>query len=277
MTDENITKRERQKQRRQAKVEAERARRRSARVRQLMTIGLLIVVVLVGIGVVVANQIADRRQTAARAEDVAARLDEVGCTPIETEDDVGGGQHISGQALAENDPETIYSRRPSSVGPHLGSVVASGAYDETIDERLVVHNLEHGYVTFWWAPGADAATVDALKTFVNDHIDEYPKLIAAPYNADLPEEQAVNIMAWTHRQECAEFDPDVALTFMDEHYGLAGDAPEKNLEPHAAGGQGVVDPAATPGPVLYPPLDTSSEGLPPETAPAGDATPAPTP
>ena len=275
MTDDNVSKRERQKQRRQAKVEAERSRRRKARMRRFGTLGVVVAVVLAGIGLVVANQVSEARQAEARAEDVAARLDELGCTPIQQEDDFGGGQHIPGDALAASAPEDIYNRRPASAGPHLGSVAPSGVFEDTIDERLVVHNLEHGYVTFWWDPDAPQETIDEITTFVEDNLDEYPKLIAAPYNVDLPAEQTVNILGWTYRQECAEFDPDVALTFMDDHYGLAGDAPEKNLEPHTAGGQGVVDPAATEGPILFPPLDAGAQALPSETAPATSDEPTP--
>ena len=271
MTDDNLSKRERQKQRRQSKLEAERASKRKERMRQIAVLALVVAVVLAGIGVVVANQISQRREAEARADDVAARLDELGCTPVQTEEDFGGGQHISGQALAANAPDDIYTNRPASAGPHLGSVAASGVYDETVDERLVVHNLEHGYVGFWWDPDAEQATIDDVKAFVNDNLDEYPKLIAAPYNTDLPDDQAVTMVAWTQRQACTEFDPDVALAFFDDHYGLAGVAPEKNLEPHTAGGQGVVDPAEADGPVLFPPLDAGTQALPSESAPAGSS------
>lgn len=276
MSDEDLSKRERQKQRRQAKLEDQRKEHRAARARRLLMIGLVIAVVLAGIGVVVANQIAERNAVAERAENAAARLDELGCTEVMQTEDFGGGQHIPGAALAQNSPETIYQNRPASAGPHIGSVAASGVYDETIDERLVVHNLEHGYVGFWWDPDADQETIDAVKSFVEENRDEFPKLIAAPYNTDLPDEQAVTTVAWTFRQECEQFDPDVALTFMDQHYGLAGVAPEKNLEPHSAGGQGVQAE-----PVLFPPLAdpeaAATEVLPSASAPAGDVDDDPTP
>lgn len=277
MSDENLSKRERQKQRRREKLEAQRREQRRARGRTVALTALVILVVLVGIGVVVANQVAERRQVAARAEEVAGRLDELGCTEVVQDEDFGGGQHIPGQALAQNAPEDIYNVLPASAGPHIGSVVASGVYDETVDERLVVHNLEHGYVALWWDPDAPQETVDAVKSFVEDNRGEFPKLVAAPYNADLPNEQAVTTVAWGYRQSCAEFDADVALTFLDEHYGLAGEAPEKSVEAHSAGGQGVVAE-----PVLFPPLDTGAEGagteaLPNETAPAGDVDDDPTP
>lgn len=262
MSDEQLSKRERQKQRRQAKKEREQADQRTARLRQAAAIGLVILVVLGGIGLVVANQIGERNERAARAEAVAARLDELGCTEVTTEEDFGGGQHIPGAALAGNAPETLYTTRPASAGPHLGQVTASGVFDATIDERLVVHNLEHGYVTFWWDPDAPQETIDAVRQFVDDNLDEYPKLIAAPYNTDLPAEQAVTTVAWTQRQECTEFDPDVALAFLDDHYGLAGVAPEKNLQPHDEGGQGVLVPDAPEQPLLFPPLDTSGGSVP---------------
>jgi hypothetical protein len=265
VSDENLSKRERQKQRRQAKLEQQQTARRTARTRQLLAIGLVVVVVVAGIGLVVANNRAERSAAAAAAE-------QFDCTEVAQETDYGGGQHLDFAALAANPPSELYQNTPASAGPHIGSVTASGVYDETVDERLVVHNLEHGYVAFWWDPDAPQETIDAVTQFVDDNLDEYPKLVAAPYNADLPAEQAVTMVAWTFRQSCAGgFSPQVAQAFIDDHYGLAGVAPEKNLEPHSAGGQGVIDPAEEGGPLLYPPLgqEGGTDPVPSASAPAG--------
>lgn len=270
MSDEELSKRERQKQRRAAKVAEEQRQARAARMRQVAVLGLVVLVVLAGAGLLVWNQVQQRSEVAARAERVSARLDELGCTPVEEATDVGGGQHLAGQALAGSPPDSLYDQRPTSAGPHIASVLASGVYDETVDERLVVHNLEHGYVVFWWDPDADEQTIQAVQDFVADSLDEFPKLIAAPYNTDLPDEQAVTTVAWTFRQQCEQFDADVAQSFMDAHYGLAGVAPEKNISPHDAGGQGVLTTEGEP--LLFPPLDANAD-VPTEPAPEGDSTP----
>lgn len=267
MSDEELSKRERQKQRRAAKVAEQRKQERVSRLRQVAVIGLVVLVVLAGAGLLVWNQARERSAAAERAERATARLDELGCTPVEEQSAEGGGQHLPGQALAQNPPDALYDQRPTAAGPHLASVLASGVYDDTVDERLVVHNLEHGYVVFWWDPDAAPETITAVQDFVSENLDEFPKLIAAPYNTDLPDEQAVTTVAWSFRQECGEFDADVARAFMDEHYGLAGVAPEKNISPHDEGGQGVL---TTDGqPLLFPPLDASAEA-PTEGAPEGD-------
>ena len=265
MSDENLSKRERQKARRQAKVEEQQRARRTARTRQVLALALVVVVVVAGIGLVIVNNRAEQSAAAAAAE-------EYDCTEVLVEEDFGGGQHLDFAALEANPPSELYGNTPASAGPHLGSVAASGVYDETVDERLVVHDLEHGYVTFWWDPDAPQETIDAVKEYVNDRLDDYPKLIAAPYNTDLPDEQAVNMVAWTFRQSCAGgFSPQVADAFLDANYGLSGVAPEKNLEPHAADGTGVIDPAEEEGPLLYPPLGEPGDPdpVPSESAPAG--------
>ena len=266
MSDENLSKRERQKQRRQEKVQAEEKARRASRVRQLVAVGLVVLVLLAGVGVVVANNRAEEQAASAAA-------DEFACTEVVQDEDFGGGDHLDPSTLPDNPPSELYVNSPASAGPHLGSVAASGVYDETVDERLVVHDLEHGYITLWWDPDAPQETIDAVKQYTEDRIGDYPKLIAAPYNTDLPDEQAVNLVGWTVHQSCADgFSPEVADAFLEAHYGLAGVAPEKNLEPHESGGMGVIDPAED-GPLLYPPLDSGgdADAVPTETAPATGA------
>lgn len=250
----NLTKRERQKLRREQRLQQEAQTARSARRRRLATLTVIVVLALAAVGVFVQRQIAERQAAVERREEVAGRLAALGCGEIEEMADQGQG-HITQAQMAANPPDSLYPEQPATSGTHFGGVVASGVYDEAIDERITTHNLEHGYVIFWHGEGADDAEVAELEEFAQAQIgDGQDKLIVAPYPGELPDGVNFSTVAWNFRQNCAEFDPDVALTFMDDHYGLAGRAPEKTIAAHTGDGQGVLDPAAQEGPLLFPPL-----------------------
>ncbi len=273
MADEaNLSKRERQKRRREAKLVEQRAAAAKARRTRLVLFGLCGLVVVGLVGAAIANQQAQRRQQAAAAEAVTARLDDLGCTPDTQQPDRGGG-HLDPQVLAQSPPEVIYDDRPATSGQHVGSVVKTGVYDVRIDERLLVHNLEHGYVVAWYGSDAPDEQVAELKEFAQTSIDgQYPKLIVAPWDGALPDEANFAWSAWRFRQSCDQFDPEVLSLFLSEHHSGAGIAPEKTIAPHLGGDNGGgIDPQGEP--VLLPPLDGATDGTPTEgTATEGTAT-----
>ena len=181
-----------------------------------------------------------------------AVLTAAGCTADEQPADLGGGHIPSDDAsLAAAAPEVLYPDRPTTSGMHMDPVVATGVYDVPIDERVLTHNLEHGYVVVWYDP--DAAASDALGTWAPDAIGGgFPKVVVAPWQGDLPDGAAVSFTAWGWRQSCTRFDPQVADAFVAAHHGLAGAAPEAAITAHVVGQQGVLDPNADD--VLFPPL-----------------------
>lgn len=265
-TDEPLTKRERQKRRRRQRLEAEETAAERVRRRRLAVLASLVVIGLAAVGVVVQGQLAERAAQRERVADAAARLGDLGCTGIEELPDLGAG-HLAAtpQALAAAPPAQLYPDRPTASGQHIGRVVASGVYDRPVDERLTTHNLEHGYVVFWYDEDAEDTTVEALRSWAQDRIDgDFPKVIAAPYFEALPGEADVVATAWGVRQSCEQFDADVAQIFLDEHYGLSGEAPEKAVAPHRQG-EGVPGPGSDEG-LLLPPLDKSTSAAPPRAA-----------
>lgn len=247
------TKRERQKQRRDAKLAEQRRQAARARRNRMIAIGVIVAVVVAAIGAIVAGRLAAQRE---RDENIAAaedRLGELGCTPIEEMPDLGGG-HLAGttEALTAAPPDTLYPDRPASSGQHIGTWVLSGVYDKQIDERLLVHNLEHGYANVYYGPEAPAEQVEALRTFAQESLDgDYPKMVVAPYGEPLPDGAQFAMVAWGFRQTCEQFDADVARAFLDQHHN--GElAPERYLPPHT--GDNGIDPNAQEGPLLFPPL-----------------------
>lgn len=264
--DQYTSKRERQKARRAQRLEREARQQKVANRRQRLVYGVVVVVVLAVIGGLVLTQITSRRQASAQAEEVAGRLEELGCTEDTAMPDLGGG-HIPGApaALAAEPPELIYTGTPElpgeppSSGRHLAQVAPTGVYDVPIDPRLTTHNLEHGYIIAHYAPDAPEDQVAELKAWAQEQIDgDFPKMIVTEYYTDLPGDANFSYTAWFRRQTCDTFDADVAEVFARAHHGLSGDAPEKTVAPHNAGAGGVIDPEGEP--LLLPPLDSQFGG-----------------
>lgn len=256
------SKRERQKARRQDKLAQQAVvnqKERRNRILAFLAVGL----VLLGlIGYSVLSRINASKEAEAKREEVLAQLDELGCTPDETQEDAGQG-HLDGSSLGEQPPDALYPERPAASGQHFGNWIKTGVYDQQIDERALVHNLEHGYILGYYDEGADEGQVEELKSFVESQIDgKFKKLIVSPWEGELPGTANFAYVAWNQRQMCEEFDEDTFEVFMTAHHSSAGEAPERTLSPHLAEGNGTIDPGDEP--FLLPPLgqgQTPEEGM----------------
>ncbi|MBW3603044.1 MAG: DUF3105 domain-containing protein, partial [Actinobacteria bacterium] len=233
---------------------AERAAAAEARRRRLVLVAVLVGMAALLAGFALQQTLSRGQDAQARDREVAARLDELGCTPIQEMASQGQGHFQTAAQLAASPPEEIYPQRPGSSGVHIGSVVMTGVYDKPVDERVVVHNLEHGYVAFWHDASADPAAVGRLEDFARDSIDGgLGKIVVAEYPGDLPDGASFATVAWGHRQLCEDFDADVAQVFLDSHHDSPS-APEPGVPSHGSPGQGIIDPDAVDGPLLFPPL-----------------------
>lgn len=266
---DNLSKRERQKQRRNAQLERQAILDKKARRNRLLTFAFLGVIFAGLVGLAISRNVQARRAQQQQVADAAAKFGELGCTPDEPQEDAGAG-HLDGATIAQNSPDTLYPDRPASSGQHFGSWLKTGVYDQVLDERALLHNLEHGYVVAYFDDGADAAQVTELKEHLQQQIDgDYPKVIATAWDGDLPGDANFGWVAWNQRQLCREFDVDVFDVFLDAHHSGAGGAPEKTVPAHLEEGNGTIDPGDEP--FLLPPLGseaTPSEGMGDPTAPA---------
>jgi hypothetical protein len=247
-----MSKRERQKMRREARLQQERAADKRAQKLRLLVFVLIGVVFAGLVGLAVARNRAESARLAEQEAAVQARLDDLGCTPAEEMEDRGQG-HLNANQLASSPPEVLYPDRPATSGEHFQGWLKTGVYDEVMDERVLIHNLEHGYVNVFYDESADAAQIDELKSFAQEQIDgSYPKLIVSAWDGDLPEDYNFAYTGWGVRQMCGEFDTDTLELFLREHHSGAGDAPEKTLPAHMEEGNGTIDPGDEP--FLLPPL-----------------------
>lgn len=261
----SVSKRARQKQRRQVKKQAERraaARARRRRVLMFVSAGF-VVVGLAGAGV--ANTLRQRAAVAERQRVAEARLDELGCGQVE-EQEIGSTAHLGGNELTTSPPQVVYSERPAAGGRMAEGTAEPGVYDEQVDERILVHNLEHGFVTMYYRAQADRAQIDALKAFARRKMDTFGTIIAAPWVGALPSEANFAVLSWGKRQLCRDFDEQVFLSYLERNHGGRSGAPEASVGGMGGNSSNPIRPDGE-GPFLLPPLTA---------APASEAaTPAP--
>lgn len=272
---DNISKRERQKQRRGAKLEQQRAAEAAERRKRLMVFALLGVIFAGLIGVSIYNRQQAQAEREAVLAEAEAKREELGCTPVQEPDDLGQG-HLDAASLAQQPPDALYPDRPATSGQHFGSWFKTGVYDQQLDERALVHNLEHGYVNTYYDEDAPEEQVTLLKEYAEEQIDgPFKKIIVAPWDGELPKNANFSFTAWNARQMCETFDEDTFKVFLDQRHSAAGVAPEKTLTPHLEEGGGTIDPKGEP--FLLPPLgDTAAptEGMSPGASDPADQAPA---
>jgi hypothetical protein len=119
-----------------------------------------------------------------------------------------------------NDPGPFNSNPPTS-GRHYGQSFEAGFYDETspqaqtdFPEGYLGHNLEHGYVIFWYNCALlDDTACETLKLQIKGVMDEFKgvKLIAFPSDSvDVP----LAMVSWGRLLTFENFDEKLARDFV---------------------------------------------------------------
>lgn len=129
--------------------------------------------------------------------------------------------------IGEGDKITYNSNPPTS-GPHLPTWERYGIKDKEVDDELLVHSLEHGYVIMSYncAELPDPATCDAFKKQLTDIANEKRtwKLIVIPRaSLDAP----LALTAWRHLDKMDQVDKPRIVAFIDE---FRDQGPEKTME-----------------------------------------------
>ncbi len=127
------------------------------------------------------------------------------------------------------DPNPLNSNPPTS-GVHYPEDLKSGFYSENsyeYPEGYLVHNLEHGYVIFWYncslLSDAECATLKGQIQAVMDEKDSF-KMIAYPWDkTDVP----LVLTSWGRTLPMESFDRDAALDFYRRNLNKA---PEPNAD-----------------------------------------------
>jgi Protein of unknown function (DUF3105) len=138
------------------------------------------------------------------AGDARSAMKSAGCT-FETYPNQGRRHFAS-----PNQPFKYNSFPPTS-GAHDPTPAIFNAYGEPIDERKLVHNLEHGGIVMQYGRDVPASTVNQLREFYQSSPNG---MILAP----LPRlGDKIALTAWTHLSTCTEFNEDAFTSFRDAY------------------------------------------------------------
>lgn len=125
-----------------------------------------------------------------------------------------------------------YNSDPPTSGPHYANEFDAGFYDESqasamaeYPEGFLVHNLEHGYVIFWYnCEVLDEQGCLDLKEQIKSVMDQDGgfKLIAFPWSSqDVP----ITMTSWGQLQRFETFNQNEAISFIERNRNRA---PEPN-------------------------------------------------
>jgi hypothetical protein len=138
------------------------------------------------------------------SSDPSSAMSAAGCT-FQTYPNQGR-QHFS----APNQPFKYNSFPPTS-GTHDPAPAIFNAYEEPINERKLVHNLEHGGVVMQYGSDVPSSTVNELRDFYRSSPNG---MILAP----LPRlGDKIALTAWTHLSTCTEFNEGAFEKFRDAY------------------------------------------------------------
>ena len=167
-----------------------------------------------------------------------------GCEMLAERSPLTEAYHVD--SVNQLDPALAYTdTRPTHSGPHTVNThpVVPDASNQ-IDEVSSTHNLEHGTVIVWWDPeqidsSAASGIGDWASTLVASGFSRAEAgvgIMTSPYeDPGISSGKAVAFRAWGTAMDCDTWDETVAHSFVIEHYGMRGIAPERFAAPYPDG------------------------------------------
>ena len=185
-----------------------------------------------------------------RAEAEAAR-EAAGCEVLVDSEPLPDRNHLE---PAEAPPaDILYANaqvRPTYSGSHFNVVSppVSNIPRTPIEERSIVHNMEHGAIAVWFDDAlTDPDTENALGDWGESRSDvgfssnAGAAIFTSPYEGTITSGKAIAFRAWGQAMDCETFDQTVADAWLIDFYGSHGIAPERNLAPYPDGTLGYGD------------------------------------
>jgi len=100
-----------------------------------------------------------------------------------------GQEHIG---LSDNPPRPYTSNPPSS-GGHFARPAKPGLYDYEINDKILIHNLEHGQIWIAYRPQISRGALNDLRSVVDEFSKS--KIVMAPRSAN---DYDIAIAAWQY-------------------------------------------------------------------------------
>lgn len=151
-------------------------------------------------------------------------------TPVSTQGSLGQAEPTmeSVQHVPEGIDPGPYNSDPPTSGEHYSTPLPAGFYDEQAlqtygpyPEGYLVHNLEHGYVIFWYNCDAPLdQPCDEMKGRIQDVMEQAAnfKVIGFPHPS---QEVPVVMTSWGRQLRMDQFDAQLALQFVRTYRGVA--------------------------------------------------------
>lgn len=172
--------------------------------------------------------------------EVADRTAAAGCRVVVDGEPMEDRRHLDPATAPP--ASTLYPDRPAHSGPHLSTLLPLpvGTATVPLDERAVLHNMEHGSVVVWFdatAVAGDTRRAVAQWRDARAELGFTSRDGGAVFASPMPDlggarVPAVALRAWGVAVDCDRFDPVVADAFLVEHWGSHGAAPEADLSPY---------------------------------------------
>lgn len=182
---------------RKARIEAQRAREKAKKRKRMMIGGLVAAVALLA-----GFLIFQRYQQTERAVKQAAQ--QAGCSDVREIKPMENSDH-----LGPNDPEPKYNSNPPTSGRHLGNTAPWGVQDQTVDKKLLVHNLEHGGIVVHYK-GLQGDDIDKI----NDLVEGYADGVIAQPNDEI--DKPIALASWGKLVTCEKISIEVLRNFIKE-------------------------------------------------------------
>ncbi len=138
------------------------------------------------------------------------------------------GEDVPLMASRDHVPEGAdpgpHNTDPPTSGPHYPVWAQAGFYEEAEMDQLgafpegyLIHNLEHGYVIFWYnCDNLAAAGCEPLKDDIRGIMEDFDnfKVIAVPWETI---EEPVVMTSWGRMLRFDQFDADAARQFIERN------------------------------------------------------------
>lgn len=192
------SKKEKREAARQARIEAQKARMRAKKRKRNMGIALAVLVAL-AVGAFGFQKWQEGSGALNRAIKAAS------CTEIKDVEELEASPHLEAGA-----PDPTYNSNPPTSGRHLGNTAPWGAQDETIDKKMLVHNLEHGGIIIHYNNDLGQDSEDQIQELV----DSFPDGVISQPNDEIDDPLA--LAAWGSLQTCERYNETIVKAFIKE-------------------------------------------------------------
>ncbi|HVE75748.1 MAG TPA: DUF3105 domain-containing protein [Actinomycetota bacterium] len=198
MTDK---KKERREAARRKRVEEQRRRQKALRRKKLIRYGALGAVALVIVSFTGFQVYRSKVQ-------VGRDLKAAGCSSIEKKPIMTSTPH-----LQQDEPAIEYNSSPPTSGRHLSATAPWGSLDEAIEDKLLIHNLEHGGIVIH-----HKGLPDEQETELEEFVDAFPSSNGGVISQPNPKiDKPVAYASWGRLQTCDEFKLSVARNFVKKN------------------------------------------------------------